>query len=417
MKKNKRFVASLMLWLLIIAGLFGCGSAMPDAKDEFDEQLAKQTEKAQELADEIQDSLLTLEATTEPTATATPTPTPTPEPTPVTGDMAVHFLDVGQGLSIFVQSGGENLIYDGGDRGTSSFVVSYLQQQGVETIDYLISSHYDEDHLAGLIGCLNAFDVETVIGSDYEHDSQLYQSFIDTVSAEGLEIQHPAVGTEFQFGTGKFTVLSPTEIVDDSNANSVAIKLDNGQNSFIFTGDAEHNSEAAMCASGIDLDCDVLVPGHHGSATATSWEFLEATIPEYAVISCGADNQYGHPDQDTMDKLQDMGINVFRTDKQGTIIAVSNATDITWNTEPCNDYSSGDTSDAGTQPQVTETPTQEPVPEVTEEPVQSGSVWLSATGSKYHSVPDCGNMNPNTARQISRADAEAQGYEACKKCW
>lgn len=417
MKKNKRFVASLMLWLLIIAGLFGCGSAMPDAKDEFDEQLAKQTEKAQELADEIQDSLLTLEATTEPTATATPTPTATPEPTPVTGDMAVHFLDVGQGLSIFVQSGGENLIYDGGDRGTSSFVVSYLQQQGVETIDYLISSHYDEDHLAGLIGCLNAFDVETVIGSDYEHDSQLYQSFIDTVSAEGLEIQHPTVETEFQFGTGKFTVLSPAEIVDDSNANSVAIKLDNGQNSFIFTGDAEHNSEAAMCASGIDLDCDVLVPGHHGSATATSWDFLEATVPEYAVISCGADNQYGHPDQDTMDKLQDMGINVFRTDKQGTIIAVSNATDITWNTEPCNDYSSGDTSDAGTQPQVTETPTQEPVPEVTEEPVQSGSVWLSATGSKYHSVPDCGNMNPNTARQISRADAEAQGYEACKKCW
>lgn len=406
---KKRIIGLLTLWMLILIGLCSCG----DSKDEFDEQLAEQTEQVQELADEIQDSILTPEITEEPTAT----PTATPEPTPVTGDMAVHFLDVGQGLSIFVQSGGENLIYDGGDRGTSSFVVSYLQQQGVETIDYLISSHYDEDHLAGLIGCLNAFDVETVIGSDYEHDSDLYQSFIDTVSAEGLEIQHPEVGTEFQFGTGKFAVLSPAEIVDDSNANSVAIKLENGQNSFIFTGDAEHNSEAAMCASGIDLDCDVLVPGHHGSATATSWDFLEATVPEYAVISCGTDNQYGHPDQDTMDKLQDMGINVFRTDKQGTIIALSNATNITWNTEPCNDYSSGDTSDAGTQPQVTAAPTQAPEPEVTEAPAQSETVWLSATGSKYHSIPDCGNMNPNNARQISRADAEAQGYEACKKCW
>lgn len=406
---KKRIIGLLTLWMLILIGLCSCG----DSKDEFDEQLAEQTEQVQELADEIQDSILTPEITEEPTAT----PTATPEPTPVTGDMAVHFLDVGQGLSIFVQSGGENLIYDGGDRGTSSFVVSYLQQQGVETIDYLISSHYDEDHLAGLIGCLNAFDVETVIGSDYEHDSDLYQSFIDTVSAEGLEIQHPEVGTEFQFGTGKFAVLSPAEIVDDSNANSVAIKLENGQNSFIFTGDAEHNSEAAMCASGIDLDCDVLVPGHHGSATATSWDFLEATVPEYAVISCGTDNQYGHPDQDTMDKLQDMGINVFRTDKQGTIIALSNATNITWNTEPCNDYSSGDTSDAGTQPQVTAAPTQVPEPEVTEAPAQSETVWLSATGSKYHSIPDCGNMNPNSARQISRSDAEAQGYEACKKCW
>lgn len=416
--KRRNIVSIFIIWIIIATMLFGCGSAISETKEEFDQQVKEQTEKAQALADELQESILSSEEKIEePTSTPTSTSTPTPEPTPVTGDMAVHFLDVGQGLSILVQSGGENLIYDGGDRGASSFVVSYLKKQGIETIDYLISSHYDEDHLAGLIGCLNAFNVETVIGSNYEHDSQLYQSFIDTVSTKGLEIQYPAVGTEYEFGTGKFTVLSPAEIVDDSNANSVAIKLENGQNSFVFTGDAEYNSEAAMCTTGIDLSCDVLVPGHHGSATATSWEFLEATIPEYAVISCGADNQYGHPDQDTMDKLSSMEISVFRTDKQGTIIAVSNGTDISWNTEPCNDYSSGDISDTGTQPPVTETPTQEPAPEVTEEPVQSGSVWLSATGSKYHSIPDCGNMNPNTARQISRADAEAQGYEACKKCW
>ena len=412
MKKKRRIIIVVVLFL-IIGAIWGSPAS---EQSENDSQIATQSES-------VETTSPTENTTSTPTTALSKTPiptqisTPTPEPIPVSGDMAVHFLDVGQGLSILVQSGGENLIYDGGDRGASSFVVSYLKKQGIETIDYLISSHYDEDHLAGLIGCLNAFDVETVIGSNYKHDSQLYQSFINTVSAERLEIQHPAVGTEYEFGTGKFTVLSPAEIVDDSNANSVAIKLENGQNSFIFTGDAEHNSEAAMCATGIDLSCNVLVSGHHGSATATSWEFLEATVPEYAVISCGADNQYGHPDRDTMDKLSSMEIDVFRTDKQGTIIAVSNGTDISWNTEPCDDYSAGDISDAGTQPQVTEVPTQEPVPEVTEAPVQSESVWLSATGSKYHSIPDCGNMNPNTARQISRADAEAQGYEACKKCW
>ena len=117
-------------------------------------------------------------------------------------------------------------------------------------------------------------------------------------------MQHPAVGTEFSFGTGSFQILAPATIdPDDSNKNSVAIKLTNGDNSFIFTGDAESTSEAAMCASGIDLSCDVLVPGHHGSATATSWDFLQATVPEYAVISCGNDNQYGHPAKDVMDKL------------------------------------------------------------------------------------------------------------------
>lgn len=269
--KRRNIVSIFTIWIIIATMLFGCGSAISETKEEFDQQVKEQTEKAQALADELQESILSSEEKIEePASTPTPTSTPTPEPTPVTGDMAIHFLDVGQGLSILVQSGGENLIYDGGDRGASSFVVSYLKKQGIETIDYLISSHYDEDHLAGLIGCLNAFDVETVIGSNYEHDSQLYQSFIDTVSTKDLEIQYPAVGTEYEFGTGKFTVLSPAEIVDDSNVNSVAIKLENGQNSFVFTGDAEHNSESAMCASGIDLSCDVLVPGHHGSATATS---------------------------------------------------------------------------------------------------------------------------------------------------
>ena len=113
--------------------------------------------------------------------------------------MKVHFLDVGQGLSILVQSDGQTMIYDGGDKSTSSFVVSYLQKQNVTTIDYLISSHYDSDHMAGLIGCLNAFDVKNVISSDYEHDSKLYQSFIQTVADKGLTMQHPAVGTEFSF--------------------------------------------------------------------------------------------------------------------------------------------------------------------------------------------------------------------------
>lgn len=295
--------------------------------------------------------------------------------------------------------------------------LTYLQQQGVETIDYLISSHYDEDHLAGLIGCLNAFEVRNIIGADYEHDSDLYQSFLNTAADKEIPIQYPDVGTEFTIGTGVFTILSPEEITDDSNANSVSIKLENGQNSFIFTGDAEHSSEAAMCRSGIDLNCDVLVPGHHGSATATSWDFLQATVPEYAVISCGTDNQYGHPDQDTMEKLSDMEINVFRTDKQGTIIALSNATDITWNTEPCNDYSAGgDNNISAEQPEVSIS-TQPPLSETSEQQSSSENVWLSATGTKYHRIPDCGNMNPDNAREISRIDAEAQGYEPCKRCW
>ena len=307
------------------------------------------------------------------------------------GSMTVHFLDVGQGLSILVQSEGQNLLYDGGPRSASSYVVSYLQEQNVSEIDYLISSHYDEDHVSGLIGCLNAFQVDNVIGADYIHDSSLYGSFMDAVAAHGLEVQHPAVGAEYTFGSGEFTILSPKEISKESNANSVAIKLTNGENSFVFTGDADFNCEADMVNSGLDLSCDVL--------------------------------------SDTMEKLSDMGIQVYRSDEQGTIVASSDGSAITWSADPCNDYTSGD-GEAAAQSEGENGFTAEDnsgtdaaaASEKSEQIAaaddsQEEMVWISATGSKYHSIPDCGNMNPDKAYQEPVSQAEAQGYEACKKCF
>lgn len=333
------------------------------------------------------------------------------------GNLEVHFLDVGQGLSVFIESDGHYMLYDGGDSNKSSFVVAYLRDQGVQNLDYVIASHYDSDHLNGVIGALHAFGVNTVIGPDYVHDSKLYQSFIDTVSEKGKNVDHPPVGTEYSLGNSKFIILSPNYTTSDSNNNSVSIKIVNGSNSFILTGDAESSSESSMCNSGIDIDCDILCIGHHGSASSTSWEFLQYTVPEYAVISCGSDNQYGHPDKDTMDKLQSMEISVFRTDKQGTIIATSDGGNISWNADPCNDYSPGDDNDFGTVSQAD--PEAEPSPEQPEvsQEVYDDMVWIPATGEKYHSIPNCGRMNPDKARQISRSDAESRGYEACQKCW
>lgn len=344
-----------------------------------------------------------------------------------TSDLEVHFLDVGQGLSIFARSDGQTLIYDGGDRSTSSFVVSYLKKQGVKEIDYLISSHYDADHLAGLIGCLNAFDIHHVISSDYEHDTKLYTSFIDAVQDNDLTMQHPQTGTEFAFGSGRITVLAPDEIVNDSNANSVVIKLTNGDHSFIFTGDADHKSEAVMCSSDLDLSCDVLSISHHGSATATSYEFLQETLPETAVISAGKNNSYGHPHRDVMDKLESMEIDIYRSDIQGTVIAVSNGTELTWNTEPCNDYSPGDDNDYGTQP-IKDDPEEDSIIEDREETQVSSAlerdteadrnmVYKSGTGKKYHSKRNCGNMNPDKLDQISIEQAKSIGLEACRKCF
>ena len=340
------------------------------------------------------------------------------------GDMAVHFIDVGQGLAILVQSGGENLLYDGGSRSHADEVVQYLKSQQVETINYMISSHYDEDHLGGLVKCLDTFEVEHVLGSDYVHTSDLFNTFMNTATAHAIIVEYPSVGDTYEFGTGSFTVMAPDGISQNSNDNSVVIRLVNGNNSFMFMGDAEETSEQDMISTGMNLDCDVLSLGHHGSASSTSWDLLEAASPSWAVISCGLNNSYGHPAEETMGKLSDMDIPVFRTDDQGTVIALSDGNTISWNQEPCNDYTSGSekqstesSSDQSEQYTNDAAATESYAAETDTSDTQGRMVWISATGSKYHSIPDCGNMNPNKATQETESQALSQGYEACKKCW
>ena len=246
----------------------------------------------------------------------------------VSGNTEVHFLDVGEGLSILVKSDGHAMLYDGGDRDTSSFVVSYLRRQGIETLDYVIASHYDADHLRGLIGALYAFDVGQVLGPDYVHDSDTYQSFLTAVNAQGLTVAHPSVGDIYPLGNASFTVLAPAQAAAEPNNNSIVIRLVNGSTSFLFPGDAEQASENEMCRSGYLLKSDVLCPGHHGSSSSTGYEFLMQVRPEYAVISAGAGNEYGHPHQETLDLLAAAGATVYRTDESGTIVMYSDGSRI-----------------------------------------------------------------------------------------
>lgn len=351
--------------------------------------------------------------------------------TAFTDNLEIHFLDVGQGLSIFARCGSQTMLYDGGDRNHSSFVVSYLKSQQIDTLDYLIASHYDSDHINGLIGALNVFDVKTIIGSDYEHSSKEYQSFMSKAGELGKEVIHPSVGDTYSFGDAVFTVLAPETITNKSNNNSVAIKIEHGKNSFIVTGDAEYDSEMKMAASGMDLQCNVLVAGHHGSASSTTWDFLKSTCPEYAIISAGSGNSYGHPHGDTMEKLEIMEIEVFRTDKQGTIVAISDGSIITWNTEPCNDYSAGNSGKGITE--VTEpaettgnegtagiADTAAPY-ETNQIPASAGTTYVLNTNSKKVHYPACSSVKKISANnyQESNDDLDVildRGYSRCGIC-
>lgn len=339
------------------------------------------------------------------------------------GDLTVQVLDVGQGLSILAESDGHYLLYDGGDRGASSFVVAYLEDQGVTELDYVIASHYDADHISGLVGALNVYDTEVVLAPDYETDSQIYDSFQEKAAAQGLTVTHPEPGDSYELGNASFTVLSPIQDeYSDDNDYSVAIRLEDGDTSFLFTGDASVDSEAEMIASGETLQSDVLVLGHHGSSTSSSDAFLDAVDPSAAVVSCGLSNSYGHPHREIMEAIQSRGCDLYRTDLQGTLTAVSDGSGITWSAQPCTDYRSGEELEAAG---VTDkdsasavTPAAAPSDDSSE---NTESVYILNTRSKKFHRPSCdsvGTMSDKNKEEssLSREELIAQGYSPCQNC-
>lgn len=259
------------------------------------------------------------------------------------GEMEVHFLDVGQGSACLVESEGHYMLVDGGDRDTSSFVVAYLRDQGVEKLDYIIASHYDADHISGLVGVLNVYPTEKILCPDYETDTKIYASLMNKIEENGCEVVHPAAGESYDLGEAFFTIAAPVkDDYEDDNNRSIGIRLVHGNSSFLMLGDAERESEEDICSSGARLQSDVYLVSHHGSSSSTTKELLERVRPSAAVISVGEDNAYGHPHSQTMDRLKAAGVQLYRTDIQGTVIAVSDGGKLVWNHEPCTDYSPGD---------------------------------------------------------------------------
>lgn len=339
---------------------------------------------------------------------------------PVFAQTEVHVLDVGQGLSVFVESQGHYMLYDGGDRNKSSFVVSYLKEAKVDSLDYVIASHYDGDHLNGVVGALNVFPVKQVFSPDYTTDTRVYNSFYSIINKKSINRKQPSVGTTYQLGDAAFQILSPSkDDYKDLNNYSIGIRITDGDTSFLITGDAESDSEKEICKTKLNLESDVYVMGHHGSGTSTSWELLQKVTPEYAILSCGTGNAYGHPHIESMEKLQDMDIHLFRTDKQGTITAITDGTSITWNVEPCNDYSAGDKNDNPAQPQNS-TPEKQYSDQISGKTAVVTEYILNTSTKKIH-YPDCKSVkqmkdkNKKSTTQ-SRDSLINQGYSPCGNC-
>ena len=243
--------------------------------------------------------------------------------------MAVHYIDVGQGDAILLQAPtGENMLIDAGPGASEEKLLSYLDEADVETVDYFVLTHPDEDHIGGADRVFEACTVSTVIMPECERDTKVYQKLIDSIeNEEGCEQIEPIYGDVYLVAEGMtVTVLSPLmEEYDDVNDYSIVLRVDYYETSFLFTGDAGTEVEEQMLDYWEEekLDCDVLKVGHHGSRTSSSKAFLEAVTPEYAVISSGEGNKYGHPHAEIVARLEKDCPYVYRTDELGSVVLTS----------------------------------------------------------------------------------------------
>lgn len=252
------------------------------------------------------------------------------------GTLEVYFFDVGQGDSELIRlPGGENILIDAGTSSTEDELVGELRSLGAETLDLVVATHPHADHIGGMAAVIDAFDVRQVvmprISESDTPTTKTYENLLQSIADKGLTITPAEPGDELlSSGGAVLTVLAPNgEDYGDLNNYSVVLRLTYGEDSFLFTGDAEEASEEEMLSLDWPLTATVLKCGHHGSETSTSPAFLDAVSPQYAVISCGVDNDYGHPDAVTLEKLEAAGAEVFRTDLQGSILASTDGSGVT----------------------------------------------------------------------------------------
>ncbi|WP_269205639.1 ComEC/Rec2 family competence protein [Clostridium botulinum] len=360
------------------------------------------------------------------------------------GQLKVHYIDVGQADSILVEQDKHFMLIDAGNNEDDKLVVDYLQKQGVKKLDYVIGTHPHEDHIGGLDKVIDNFDVGTLLMPKKIANTQTFKDVLSSAKNKGLKITQPIIGTNYDLGKATFTILAPKDHDYESTNNySIVQKLRFGNTSFIFTGDAEAISETEMVNANADLQADVLKVGHHGSKTSTCQAFLDKVSPKYAVISCGKDNKYKHPNKSTMDRLKTKGVKVYRTDESGTVVATSNGNNISFNCKE-GSYSFRDNDSNNTNNNKTAgistvtggvTPTPRPTPKpnnniVNKQPNKShnngsvvdntntskqGSVYYTAKGKCYHSSTGCPTLSRSKNIMTGTAN-NCGGRRPCSKC-
>ena len=381
-------ILSLIMTMLIMLGTTGC-----------------EQEKKAELPSATEVTKTVTQAPTEAPQTLTPTEKPKAEYT----DMRLHFIDVGQGDSTFLELGnGQTMLIDAGNPENGSQIVSYIKGLGYSDIDYIVATHPHSDHIGGMSTILQSFAIGDMYMPGQAHTSQTFENLVDTIAQEGITLHKAKAGVNvLDDDKIKIDILAPfNDEYSNLNNCSAIVRVKYGNTVAIFTGDAEAQIESQILNSGIDAD--ILKVGHHGSDTASSESFISAVSPKTAVISCGKYNSYGHPHDEILARLNNAGADIYRTDEVGTVIVTADseknisvdkkASEIKENAPPV--------------VVVTPEPQQETNTAVSNDNT-SQTVYITRTGSKFHR-DGCSYLKSRIESTVS--EAKAMGLTPCSRC-
>lgn len=241
--------------------------------------------------------------------------------------LEVRILDVGQGDAILIRASGGQMLLDAGPNAAEESLRSELAVLGVRTLDVVLFTHPDEDHIGGGDMILREFSVKHIIFPPADSSEPSYLRLLAAAAESGAELHIGEAGARFTLGDADVTLLGPIAAYDDVNNGSIVVRIDYGETAVLLMGDAEAEAEADLLVAVPELlGADLLKLGHHGAKTSTSAALLDAVAPQFAAVSCGKNNSYGHPARRVIDALNERGIEIGRTDREGTLVYCSDGT-------------------------------------------------------------------------------------------